>query len=188
LLLGTKALNAGSNFRLDRELSPRKRSPQTLRQRPRTPCSGVFVVLHPFPVSLGASAPMKCPYCHSLRHDLVIIGRVAATPLPENFATRLGPLLARLAECTSKSLNESASAFALRRAPPTLKPMEDALAAYNSEIAALRSEGLTLALSIAGVEQLFTLGFALEQMHQHLGDLERCMQEWAWPSRLDRDR
>jgi chitinase len=131
---------------------------------------------------------MKCPYCHSLRHDLVIIGRVAATPLPENFATRLGPLLARLAECTSKSLNESASALALRRAPPTLKPMEDALAAYNSEIAALRSEGLTLALSIAGVEQLFTLGFALEQMHQHLGDLERCMQEWAWPSRLDRDR
>jgi hypothetical protein len=93
---------------------------------------------------------MKCPYCHSLRHDLVIIGRVAATPLPENFATRLGPLLARLAECTSKSLNESASALALRRAPPTLKPMEDALPAYNSEIAALRSEGLTLALSIAG--------------------------------------
>ena len=64
--------------------------------------------------------------------------------------------------------------------------MEGALAAYDSEIAALRSEGLTLALSIAGVEQLFTLGFALEQMHQNLADLERSVQEWAWPSRLDR--
>jgi hypothetical protein len=43
-----------------------------------------------------------------------------------------------------------------------------ALAAYNSEIAALRSEGVTRTLSIAGVEQLFTLGFALEQMHHNL--------------------
>jgi len=59
--------------------------------------------------------------------------------------------------------------------------MEDALAAYNLEIAALRSEGLTRTLSIAGAEQLFTLGFALEQIYQHLVDLERCMQEWARP-------
>jgi hypothetical protein len=50
------------------------------------------------------------------------------------------------------------------------------------EIAALRSEGLTRTLSIAGAEQLFTLGFALEQIYQHLVDLERCMQEWARPS------
>jgi hypothetical protein len=40
--------------------------------------------------------------------------------------------------------------------------------AYNSEIAALRSEGVTRTLSIAGVEQLFALGFALEQMHHNL--------------------
>jgi hypothetical protein len=44
--------------------------------------------------------------------------------------------------------------------------LEDALAAYNSEIAALRSEGVTRTLSIAGVEQLFTLGVAFEQMHR----------------------
>lgn len=61
-----------------------------------------------------------------------------------------------------------------------------ALAAYNAEIAALRNEGLTRTLTIAGAEQLFTLGFALEQMHQNLADLERCVQEWARPSRLDR--
>jgi uncharacterized membrane protein YccC len=102
-----------------------------------------------------------------LRHDVVIIGRGAAAPLPEKFAKRLGPPLARVAECMSKYLHESAGAPASRRAPPPLKPMKDALAAYNSKIAALRSEGLTRTLSIAGVEQLFTLGFALEQTHRN---------------------
>jgi hypothetical protein len=33
--------------------------------------------------------------------------------------------------------------------------------------------------SIAEVEQLFTLGFALEQMHRNYADLERCVREWA---------
>ena len=121
-----------------------------------------------------------------LRHDLVIIGRAATAPLPEEFAERLGPSLARVAECTSKYLHESASALRSRRPPPPLKPMEEALAAYNLEIAALRSEGLTRRLSIAGAEQLFTLGFALEQMLQDCADLERCVQELARPSPLDR--
>jgi uncharacterized membrane protein YccC len=117
-----------------------------------------------------------------LRHDVVIIGRAAAAPLPEKIAERLGPQLARVAECTSKYLQECASALVSRSAPPPLKPMEDVLAAYNLEIAALRSEGLTRTLSIAGAEQLFTLGFALEQIQHHLVDLERCVQEWARPS------
>ena len=121
-----------------------------------------------------------------LRHDVVIIGRAAAAPLPEKFAERLGPPLARVAECTSRYLLGSANALASRRTPPPVKPMEDALAAYNSEIVTLRSEGLTHTLSIAGVEQLFTLGFALDQMHRDLADLERCVGEWARPSRSDR--
>ena len=70
--------------------------------------------------------------------------------------------------------------------PPPLKPMEEALAAYNLEIAALRSEGLTRGLSIAGAEQLFTLGFALERMPRDCADLERCVRELARPSPLDR--
>ena len=121
-----------------------------------------------------------------LRHDLVIIGRAATAPLPQEFAERLGPSLARVAECTSTYLHESASALCSRRPPPPLKPMEDVLAAFNLEIAALRGEGLTRGLSIAGAEQLFTLGFALEQMLRDCADLERCVQELARPSPLDR--
>jgi uncharacterized membrane protein YccC len=121
-----------------------------------------------------------------LRHDLVIIGRAAVAPLPQEFAERLDPSLARVAECTSKYLHESASALRSRRPPPPLKPMEEALAAYNLEIAALRSEGQTRGLSIAQAEQLFTLGFALEQMLRNCADLERCVRELARPSPLDR--
>ena len=117
-----------------------------------------------------------------LRHDLVIIGRAATAPLPQEFAERLGPSLARVAEYTSKYLHESASALGSRRLPTPLKPMEEALAAYNLEIAALRGEGLTRGLSIAEAEQLFTLGFALEQMLRDCADLERCVQELARPS------
>ena len=58
-----------------------------------------------------------------LRHDLVIIGRAATEPLPQEFAERLGPSLARVAECTSKYLHESASALRSRRPPRPLKPM-----------------------------------------------------------------
>jgi hypothetical protein len=42
---------------------------------------------------------------------------------------------------------------------------------------------LTRTLSLAEVEQLFTLGFALDQMIRNFLDLERCVQEWARPSR-----
>jgi uncharacterized membrane protein YccC len=120
-----------------------------------------------------------------LRHDVVIIGRAATAPLPQEFAERLGPSLARVAECASEYLHESASALRSRRPPPPLKPMEEALAAYNLEIASLRGEGLTRGLSIAGAEQLFTLGFALEQMLRNCADLERCVRELARPSPLE---
>ena len=121
-----------------------------------------------------------------LRHDTIIIGRAAAMgPLPETFAERLGPPLACVAKCTSDYLRESAAALRSRRAPPPLKPAEDALEAYDAEIVALRHEGLTRTLSIGEVEQVFTLGFALEQLHQNFSDLERCVKEWARPSRSD---
>ena len=48
------------------------------------------------------------------------------------------------------------------------------------------SEGLTRGLSNAEAEQLFALGFALEQMHRDCADLERCLQELARPSPPDR--
>jgi uncharacterized membrane protein YccC len=117
-----------------------------------------------------------------LRHDLVIIGRASLVPLSDMLAERLGPPLARIAACASDYLHASASALASRSAPPSLDPTEAALAAYTSEIAALRKEGLTRTLSSSEIEHLFALGFALEQLHQNFCDLGRCVQEWARPA------
>ena len=51
--------------------------------------------------------------------------------------------------------------------------------AYATEVAALRSEGLTRGLPGDAAERFFALGFSLEQMRQNLIDLERIAAEWS---------
>ena len=114
-----------------------------------------------------------------LRHDLVILGRAAAVPLPEAFAKRLGPLIARFGAAASEFLRGCATALAEGRDPPPLPPADAALKSFDSEVAALRSEGLTRALSTTEVERLFALGFALEQLCRNLSDLAQRVQEYA---------
>jgi hypothetical protein len=112
-----------------------------------------------------------------LRHDLVIIGRAAAMPPSDIFVERLGPPLTRLGEKLSVFLHASARALDTRSGPPALDAVESALRAYSSEVTATRDEGLTLKLSTDHAENLFALGFGLEQMHQNLIDLQRCVRE-----------
>jgi hypothetical protein len=92
---------------------------------------------------------------------------------------RLEPLLSRLGQDISGFLGDSATALMLRRDAPSLQPAEAALKAYGLAINALRNEGLTRALSNSEVERLFALSFALEQLHNNLIDLARCVREWA---------
>src|SRR5271169_2222583 len=110
-----------------------------------------------------------------LRHDLVMIGRAIVMPLPEAFQARLGPALARFRETATDYLRRSGVALMRRRAPPTLDALESALGDYNAAMAALRSEGLTRALSGDEAEHFFTLGFALEQLNRNFRDLARCV-------------
>jgi uncharacterized membrane protein YccC len=114
-----------------------------------------------------------------LRHDLVILGRAAAIPLPDVFARRLRPRLTELATEATKFLRGSATALTRRRNPPPLDAMDAALQSYVSEVVAMRREGLTRALSIEEAERVFTLAFALEQLYRNFGDLERCVKEHA---------
>jgi uncharacterized membrane protein YccC len=114
-----------------------------------------------------------------LRHDLVILGRAAVVPLPDIFAQRLRPRLAELAAEASKFLRGCATALTRRRTPPALDAMDAALQAYVSEVVAMRSEGLTRALSIEDAERVFTLAFALEQLYRNFSDLDRCVKEHA---------
>jgi hypothetical protein len=118
-----------------------------------------------------------------LRHDLVMIGRVALLPLPEAFKARLKSPLARVGVTFTDYLRASGAALLGRQRPPSLDAVESALDAYNAEIVALRREGLTRNLPGDAAERFFAVGFAVEQMHDNFKDLQRCVIEWAGPSK-----
>jgi uncharacterized membrane protein YccC len=118
-----------------------------------------------------------------LRHDLVMIGRAAVTPLPEALGVRLEAPLAHVGAAFADYLRTSGAALRARRGPQSLDAAQSALDAYAAEIAALRREGLTRSLAADAAERFFALGFALEQMHHNLMDLERCVAEWVGSSR-----
>jgi hypothetical protein len=114
-----------------------------------------------------------------LRHDLVMIGRAAAAPLPAALQERLGAPLARLAESVAEHLRGTGEALAARREPPGSDAAEAAFDDYGRASDAARAEHLTLSLPVDVVERVFTLRFALDQMRQHLRDLDRCAQDTA---------
>ena len=114
-----------------------------------------------------------------LRHDFIIIARAGLAPLPECFAALLGPPLEHIGANVSEYLGRSAGALRQRRPPPPLAPVRTALEPYAGQIAALRSEGLTRDLPSSDLERIFAVGFALEQLHRNLLDLERCVRDCA---------
>ncbi len=129
-----------------------------------------------------AFGPNTAPYLRTLlrlRHDIVMIGRAAIVPLPHALGSRLASPLAQVAATFADYLRSSGAALLARRAPPSLDAVESALAAYETDVAALRREGLTRNLSGDAAERLFAIGFALEQMHMNFKDLGRCVAEWA---------
>jgi Fusaric acid resistance protein-like len=119
-----------------------------------------------------------------LRHDLVIVGRAAVVSLPEKLQPHLGPSLERLIAAASSYLRGCATALIGRDVPPPLDATDAAFDAYHAEIAAIRREGLMRTMSGDALEHLFTLGFALEQLHQHFRDLERWVTECGQPPKV----
>jgi uncharacterized membrane protein YccC len=114
-----------------------------------------------------------------LRHDLVIIGRAAATPLPAGVVERLRPLISAVGANVSQYMDACADALDRRQEPPPCNQAAAALEACNGEIAAMRSEGVTRPLSSSEVEQLFALGFVFDELRRNLADLERSVCDWA---------
>jgi hypothetical protein len=103
-----------------------------------------------------------------VRNDLVLIGRVAAEPLPEETRSRLKPALEDFAAEGRAFLRAIGQAFAQRIAPPAEDAFRTAL------------QGLMNALEpIRGEERIVALRFALEQLEQNLADLVRRAEEFA---------
>jgi uncharacterized membrane protein YccC len=119
-----------------------------------------------------------------LRHDLVMIGRASTSSLPEALRLRIAAPLGRVGAVFANYLRASGAALQAAGKQPPREPVESALDAYAAEVAALRHDGSTRSLSGDEAERFFALGFALEQIGQNLKDLERCVAEWAGPSKL----
>ncbi len=118
-----------------------------------------------------------------LRHDLVMIGRAAASPLPDAVRLRLEAPLAQVGAAFAEYLEASAAALRLGHGPTSLDAVGSALEVYGAEVTALRRDGVTRDLTDDAAERFFALGFALEQMHNNCKDLGRVVAEWAEPAK-----
>lgn len=116
---------------------------------------------------------------YRVRHDLVMIGRAASSPLPAPVSERLNPSLTALHEAAHALLLDLAQALHHRKAPPRADMFDEALNAFSREAEALRSDALIRELPGKAFGQVFALGFAFEQFRQDLGDLLERTDELA---------
>ena len=114
-----------------------------------------------------------------LRHDIVILGRAVGCELPDAVQSRLEPPLQQISTPATDFLHAAATALRARMPPPPLDAIETAFGAYTNEFGEIRHAGLTRDMTSEAAERLFALGFALEQMREHLGEVHRVVGEWA---------
>ena len=114
-----------------------------------------------------------------LRHDMVILGRAVGCEPPDSVRDRLTPKLDQIAVSASSFLHASAAALRARRPAPPVLAVEADFQAYIDEFGAVRHEGLTRDMGNEAAERFFALGFALEQMREHFGEVQRVVGEWA---------
>lgn len=116
------------------------------------------------------------------RNDAIVLFRATSRPLPEPIAAELAPLVGAAAEAAATYIRTAAAAFSSRQSPPGPESYGAARQAYDAKIDALRASGEIRALPTDVVEQLFSLGFALDQLHHDLVELCRQCAAYARPA------
>ena len=114
-----------------------------------------------------------------LRHDIVILGRAVGCELPPDGQARLTPPIRRISKVAGEYLRASAGALRARQGPPDLGEVETVFRDYTEEFSAVRRDGLVRGMSSEAAERFFALGFALEQMREHLEEVHRVVGDWA---------
>ena len=116
---------------------------------------------------------------YRLRHDLVMVGRATARPLPDVLAPRLSPRLLGVRDAGSDLLRAMAEALRTRQGAPSLERLENALRDYVAEMDAVWKDEATHALAAEDAGRIFVLRFALDQMIQDCRDLVNRINELA---------
>jgi uncharacterized membrane protein YccC len=114
-----------------------------------------------------------------LRHDVVMIGRASVVPLPANVQARLARPLSDVSHAIVTYMQSVAVSLRSGVGSADIQPVDAALHAYATEVAAVRGDGLIRGLPVDAAERFFALGFSLEQMRQNLNDLSRCHADWC---------
>jgi uncharacterized membrane protein YccC len=112
---------------------------------------------------------------YRVRHDLVMIGRAAAKPLPQPLLPLLSPALEDVKKSTIATLEAIASTLKDNTPAPAIDPYQAALRSYVQALDQCSQAGIPEATAEA--ERLFTLRFALEQLGDDLRDLARRSAE-----------
>jgi hypothetical protein len=110
-----------------------------------------------------------------------VLFRATSRPLPPPIAAELGPIVGAAADAAAAQIREAAAAFSSRKSPPADDGFGAVREAYAAKIEALRASGEMRALPTDVVEQLFSLAFALEQLHHDLIELCRQCAAYARP-------
>ncbi|MBB4042202.1 putative membrane protein YccC [Microvirga flocculans] len=116
---------------------------------------------------------------YRVRHDLVMIGRAASTPLPAPVLKKLEPSLTALHEAMRVLLLDIAEALRNRTQPPDAAAFQAALDHFTTASEALRADAIMRDLPGRTVAQVFALGFAFEQIQKNLDDLLARTRELA---------
>jgi hypothetical protein len=107
-----------------------------------------------------------------------MIGRASSEPFPTYLSDDLKPALDRVTARIADYFRKCAVALSSPRTPPNPQLLENELNACILQIAASRQRDMA-EMSANDLEQLFALGFVLEQLERNIKDLERCIQEWV---------
>lgn len=106
-----------------------------------------------------------------MRHDLAMLSRACNTTLPDFIMPRLGPPVAAVTEASINFLRNAAQALQNQKTVDNPESYQGAFEFYSSQMIALRQEQKFEDLSNDAVGRIFTIGFALEQLHQNFRDL-----------------
>ena len=114
-----------------------------------------------------------------LRHDIVILGRAVGCELPADAQSRL--IAACQAHLESRGRFPARQRERVARAAGTaaLDEVESVFHDYTEEFSAVRRDGLIRGMTSEAAERFYALGFALEQMREHLEEVHRVVGEWA---------
>jgi hypothetical protein len=98
--------------------------------------------------------------------------------LPDEVVLRLAPSMQEIGRAASDFLRAAGEALRQGQLAPPRDAVEAAFKSCADAFGAVRRDGLTRGMPGETVERFFALGFALDQLREHLADLHRVVGEW----------